>query len=152
PLPRPIPETPKIPDSIASMWQPAPPEDPESVVSSMWSADEEPAPLMTEARSRDEIADAVLVNSLTDLPRVVLLGIGKTFITGWRGRGPGLAPERVAGIRVPAAGRSVFATVRDSGTPHFGPVDPEEWTPALRAVLGKTPPECAVFPIRVGDD
>jgi hypothetical protein len=150
---RPASETPAARDPIASMWQQAPPGDAESVASNMWSADgEEPAPAVTEARSRDEIADAVLASSLTDLPRVVLLGIGKTFISGWRGRGPGLAPARVAGIRVPAAGHSVFATVRDSGVPHFGPVDPEEWTPALRAVLGKTPPECAVFPIRVGDD
>jgi hypothetical protein len=153
PHPQRIPETSKVPDPIANMWQPAPPGDPENVVSSMWSADEqEPAPLASEARSRDEIADAVLANALTDLPRVVLLGIGKTFITGWRGRGPGLAPERVTGIRVPVVGRSVFASVRDSGTPHFGQVDPEEWTPALKAVLGRTPPECAVFPIRVGDD
>jgi len=153
PHPQRMPEASKVQDPIANMWQPAPPGDPDNVVSSMWSGDEqEPAPLMSEARSRDEIADAVLANSLTDLPRVVLLGIGKTFITGWRGRGPGLAPERVMGIRVPIVGRSVFANVRDSGIPHFGPVEPEEWTPALKAVLGKTPPECAVFPIRVGDD
>jgi hypothetical protein len=149
----PVSPEPPAPDPIASMWQPAPPADMESVASAMWTPEaEEPAPAVPEARSRDEIADAVLANSLTDLPRVVLLGIGKTFITGWRGRGPGLAPGRITGIRVPVAGRSVFASVRDSGAPHFGPVDPEEWTPALKAVLGKTPPECAVFPIRVGDD
>jgi hypothetical protein len=105
-----------------------------------------------EAPGGDEIADTVLANSLTDVPRVILLAIGRTFVTGWRGRGPGLTPERIAGIRVPVAGRSVFTTVRDSGSPHFGPVEGDDWTPALGAALGSTAPDCAVFPIRVGDD
>ena len=156
PLPLPAvepPEPPTAEDPIAGMWRPAPPDDDENVASGMWTPNvAEPGEEIFEARSRDEIADTVLANALTDVPRVVLLGIGKTFITGWRGRGPGLTPERVAGIRVPIAGHSVFATVRNSGTPHFGPVEPDEWTPALRAVLGRIPPECAVFPIRVGDD
>lgn len=139
--------------AVAGMWQPAPPDDAENVASGMWtSRDEEPAAAIFEARSREEIADTVLANALIDIPRVVLLGVGRTFVTGWRGRGPGLTPERVAGIRVPIAGRSVFASVRDSATPHFGAVEPDEWTPAMRAVLGESEPECAVFPIRVGDD
>ena len=155
PIPLSVVEPPEPPaeDSIAGMWQPAPPDDDENVASGMWTPNvSEPGEEIFEARSRDEIADTVLANALTDVPRVVLLGIGKTFITGWRGRGPGLTPDRVAGIRVPITGHSVFATVRDSGTPHFGPVEPDEWTPALRAVLGRIAPECAVFPIRVGDD
>ena len=140
-------------DPVAGMWQPAPPDDAENVASGMWtSKDNEPEAAIFEARSREEIADTVLANALIDIPRVVLLGVGRTFVTGWRGRGPGLTPERVAGIRVPIAGRSIFASVRDSKTPHFGAVEPVEWTSALRAVLGDSEPECAVFPIRVGDD
>jgi type II secretion system (T2SS) protein E len=140
-------------DLIAGMWQAAPPEHEESVASGMWtSLGDEPGPVLHEERSREEIADTILANALTDLPRVILLGIGRTFITGWRGRGPGLTPERVAGIRVPVSAVSIFATVRDSGAPHFGAVNAEEWTAALRAVLGSVPPECAVFPIRVGED
>ena len=140
-------------DPVAGMWQPAPPDDPENVASGMWtSKDDEPGAAIFEARSREEIADTVLANALIDIPRVVLLGVGRTFVTGWRGRGPGLTPERVAAIRVPIAGRSIFASVRDSATPHFGAVEPDEWTPALRTVLGDSEPECAVFPIRVGDD
>lgn len=140
-------------DGVAGMWQPAPPDDAENVASGMWtSRDDEPEAAVFEARSREDIADTVLANALIDIPRVVLLGVGRTFVTGWRGRGPGLTPERVAGIRVPIAGRSIFASVRDSKTPHFGAVEPDEWTPALRAVLGDSEPECAVFPIRVGDD
>jgi hypothetical protein len=140
-------------DPIANMWQPAPPDQDEDVASNMWTTmGDEPGSALHEARSRDEIADTVLANSLTDIPRVILLGIGRTFVTGWRGRGPLLTPERVAGIRVPVSGPSIFATVRESGVPHFGPVHQEEWTAALRAVLGNVAPDCAVFPIRVGDD
>ena len=102
-----------------------------------------------EARTRDEIADSVLRDSLSSIPRVLLLGSGKSGVTGWRGRGAGLSTDRIAAIRIPAAESSVFSSVRRTGVPHFGPLDATEWPKELADLFGRTPPECAVFPIRV---
>ncbi len=34
---------------------------------------------------------------------------------------------------------------------HFGPVDQSQWPRALEPLLGATPLDCAVFPVRVSD-
>jgi len=102
-----------------------------------------------EARTRDEIADSVLRDSLSSIPRVLLLGSGKSGVTGWRGRGAGLSTDRIAAIRIPPSETSLFSSVRRTGVPHFGPLDPTEWPKELADLFGRTPPECAVFPIRV---
>jgi hypothetical protein len=80
---------------------------------------------------------------------VLLLGSGKSGVTGWRGRGAGLSTDRIAAIRIPAAESSVFSSVRRTGVPHFGPLDATEWPKELADLFGRTPPDCAVFPIRV---
>ncbi len=141
-------------EEVASgMWNaPARPEedDEDEVARGMWTADDEP-PRLWEARSREEIGDAVLQNALTHLPRVVLFGSGKTTISGWRGRAPDVSDEDLAAVRIPLNARSVFATVLATGAPHFGPVERSDWPAPLGSVLGKEPPDCAVFPIRVFD-
>lgn len=103
------------------------------------------------ARSRDEIADSILQGALEQLPRVLLLGTGKTGVTGWRGRGPGLTPEIIAAIRIPNSELSVFSSVQQSSIPHFGAIDRAEWPGSLSALFGSTPPDCAIFPIRMLD-
>jgi uncharacterized protein (DUF1778 family) len=103
------------------------------------------------ARRRDEILGRVLDFLLPHFPRVILLGAGKTALTGWAGRGPGLSPESVAAILIPKAGGNVLVEVANSGVPHFGPVSRERFAPALAAVLGTETGDCAVVPISVLD-
>jgi hypothetical protein len=101
------------------------------------------------ARSRDEILGPVLEILLLYYPRVILLGAGKSDLTGWAGRGPGLTGENVAAIRIPRTEENVLVDVATSGAPHFGPVAPDRYPPALAAVLGRETCDCAVFPIAV---
>jgi hypothetical protein len=103
------------------------------------------------ARSRDEILGPVLEILLLYYPRVILLGAGKSALTGWAGRGPGLNRESVAAIRIPRTEDNVLVAVAKSGVPHFGPVSRELYPQALRDVLGRETCDCAVFPIAVLD-
>jgi hypothetical protein len=103
------------------------------------------------ARSRDAILGPVLEILLLYYPRVILLGAGKTALTGWAGRGPGLSQENVGAISIPRTDENVLAEVASSGVPHFGPVDRERFPQALRDVLGRDTCDCAVFPIGVLD-
>jgi hypothetical protein len=142
----------EIEDGVSGMWQPSPLENSDEAVTDMWTpSGEEAGPQLWEARSREEIGEAVLQNALTSLPRVILFGAGKTAITGWRGRGPKLTPEDISAVRIPTAERSVFTSVEQSGVPHFGLADQEDWPRALEPLLGSTPLDCAVFPIRILD-
>jgi hypothetical protein len=68
---------------------------------------------------------------------VILLGAGKSALTGWAGRGPGLTGEKVAAIRIPRTEENVLADVAKSGAPHFGPVARDRYPPALAAVIGR---------------
>lgn len=156
-------------DVVAGMWQAAPSEasegpaphpapvetpspspaaaEPVSLVERVEAAGETPSGV----RSRDEIADSILQGALEQLPRVLLLGAGRTGVTGWRGRGPGLTPEVVASIRIPNSEISVLSSVQQSGIPHFGAIDRAEWPGALASLFGSLPPDCAIFPIRLLD-
>jgi hypothetical protein len=100
-------------------------------------------------RSRDEILDPILEILRLRFPRVMLLGSGKSAITGWAGRGPGLAREFVAAINIPRTEEDVLGEVAASGVPHFGPVGRERYPQALRGLLDRDTCECAVFPIPV---
>ena len=134
-------------DVVAGMWQPAP-EEPVPLDPWWEGRAESPA---AEARTRDEIAESVLGRSLASIPRVILLGAGRTGITGWRGRGPGLTPDVVASIRVSHAEISIFSSVQESGVPHFGATDRSEWPRTFAQRFGGAPLDCAIFPIRVLD-
>ncbi len=132
----------------------------DAVAAGMWnpsSAEEASAPGSTAldaaagAGRRDEVADSLLEGALETLPRVLLLASGRSGVTGWRGRGPGMTPDVVSGIRVPVSEISIFSSVQESGVPHFGAVDPAEWPRSLVAVFGPEPPDCAIFPIRILD-
>jgi hypothetical protein len=158
-------------DVVAGMWQPAPasPASPADAAdsrppSAAPDADSAapPRPSLAErveaaaesasgVRSRDEIGDSVIQGALEQLPRVLLLGTGKTGVTGWRGRGPSLSPEIVSSIRIPNSEISVFSSVQQSGIPHFGAIDRAEWPGALASLFGAAPPDCAIFPIRLLD-
>ena len=139
-------------DLVTDLWRP--PDEEESggdpAVSPMWTtAAGEIETSMGEPHSRDEIGYVMLERLLVDVPRVLLFGCGKTAITGWQGGGTDLTPESMAAIRIPLSENNVFATVRGSGSPHFGPLESAQWPRALVATLGDRPPDCAVFPIRV---
>jgi hypothetical protein len=103
------------------------------------------------APGRDEVLGPILETLVGRFSRVILFVVGKSAVTGWVGRGPGLSPAVVAGIRIPTTAESVLVEVAKSGVPHLGPVDRERFPRALRGVLGRDTCECAVFPIRVLD-
>lgn len=136
-------------EAVALMWRPPP--EKSTQPPALWSEappDSSEGPL---ARSRDEIADLVLEGSLAALPRVLLLGAGKTGVTGWRGRGEGLSEERVGAIHIPASEPSVFSFIQKSGVPQFGAIEESEWPQGLAVLFGSPPPDCAIFPIRILD-
>lgn len=108
---------------------------------------EEPA----DAGIRAQISVSVVDTLLAAFPRVLVFGVGRSAITGWTGRGPGLTPEIAASIRVPAAEETVVAEVARSGVSHFGALRPELLSFPLRGMLEREAPACAVFPIRVFD-
>ena len=109
----------------------------------------DPAALPRAARSRDEILGPILEILLLYHPRVILFGAGKSDLTGWAGRGPGLTGKSVAAIRIPRTEDNVLVDVAKSGAPHFGPVARDRYPPALVAVLGRETCDCAVYPIAV---
>lgn len=130
--------------SVASAAAPAPaPERPRPQATPL----EEPA----EVRSRERIAVSVVDELLAIFPRVLVLGVGRSVISGWTGRGPGLTPEIAASIRVPAGEKTVVPEVARTGVPHFGALKPQRLSLALRGMLEREAPGCAVFPIRVFD-
>ena len=137
-------------DPVADMWR-SPGADAEAIASGMWTAPTPPRPARDAARTRDEVADAVIDSLLTDLPRAILLGVSREEIRGWRGKGRDLTPERVGALRIPLRDATVFSRVMATRRPHAGPVDEALWPDALADLLGSSPPDCAVFPIRIFD-
>jgi hypothetical protein len=150
-----LPAPPLFEEPVAQgMWQASQLDDQEDEgVSGMWTAGlREPVTSPAwEPRSREEIAEALFGTHLAALPRIVLLDSSKAGILGWQGRGDGVSRDRLSEILIPLRERSVFAHVERSGVPHFGTLDRELWPPAFADLLGPTPPECAVFPIRILD-
>jgi hypothetical protein len=102
-----------------------------------------------EARNRARIAVSVVETLLSTFPRVLVLGVGRSAISGWTGRGPGLTPEIAASIRVPTAEKTILPEVARTGVPHFGPLEPERLSLALKGMLDREAPACAALPIRV---
>ncbi|MGH9399983.1 MAG: hypothetical protein ACRD00_06420 [Thermoanaerobaculia bacterium] len=156
-----IPEMPKLAPppapppgrgSVADMWRPNAQPGGDEAASRMWmpSAAEIEASL-GQVRSRDEIGHVALETFPVDIPRVLLVGCGKSAVTGWQGRGEGVTPEFIAGLRIPLSTDSVFATIQGCGVPHFGPLDQSQWPAELAQRLGEKAPDCAVFPIRILD-
>ncbi len=141
-------------DSVADMWRPAKEKEEapgdDTAVSRMWTPSvAELEASMIGARSRDAIGEVALDTLLADLPRVILLGCGKSAVTGWQGRGKGITAPFLSSLRIPLAGDTVFASIQASGVPHFGPLDPVQWPPELAEPLGQRSPDCAIFPIRI---
>lgn len=115
------------------------------------AGDNRPTSASEKSRGPDEIGDAVLHRFLTDIPRVLLLAVGGNAITGWRGRGPGLSPERIASLVIPTDERSILADLQRSGLSHFGPLEADRWPRAFLELLGLPPPDCSIFPIWILD-
>jgi len=148
-----LPAAPLFREPVAEgMWQTSQLDDQDDEgVSGMWTAAaREPVSSPAwEPRSREEIAEALFGTHLAALPRIVLLDSSKAGILGWQGRGEGVSRDRLSEILIPLRERSVFAHVERSGVPHFGTLDRELWPPAFAELFGPSPPECAVFPIRI---
>ena len=150
-IPQTIPPFRRADDPVADMWRPeGEPNPADSVVSRMWTTGE-PAGEDDELRAHEQVGSSILDSLLTELPRVILFGAGKDAIAAWGGRGADLSPKALRTLRIPSTDPSIFSVIQETGTPHYGPLEKEEWPRALAAVLGARAPECAIFPIRVFD-
>ena len=124
----------------------------DAVVTGMWTGPDTlpPAIPYPEGGTREETAAAVLEAHLPGFPRAVVLGWEQRGTVAWYARG-----EHVTGhaqdIWVPSHERSIFGHVERTGAPHFGALERELWPRAMADLLGSIPPDCAVFPVRVGD-
>lgn len=161
PPPPPAPSQPARPASSArfasapveavanGMWIATPSEDSVSeAVSGMWSSPPEQSGT-PKGRDREKVADLAVASFPAEIPRVLLFAAGRSGIAGWCGRGVDAA--RIAATKISPAARCLFTRVRESGAPHFGAVESDLWPEALAGLLGADPPDCAVFPIRLGE-
>jgi hypothetical protein len=103
---------------------------------------------LADARTRDEIADAVLGFALGTAPRAALFASGKGRIRGVAGVGRGL--DDVRKVSVPPGSGTIFDLVGASGESYVGPVPP---LPANRdlytALGGRLPRQVMLVPIPV---
>jgi hypothetical protein len=150
-IPQTIPPFRRADDPVADMWRPeGEPNPADSVASRMWTT-ADAAGEDAELRAHEQVGSSILDSLLTELPRVILFGAGKDTIAAWSGRGEDLSPKALRTLRIPSTDPSIFSVIQETGTPHYGPLEKEEWPRALAAVLGAKAPECAIFPIRVFD-
>jgi hypothetical protein len=111
-----------------------------AVASGLWN--DVPLPATSDP---DGIAIAAV---LPEFPRVLLLVLGRTAITGWKGRGRGVPDDAMHRLRIPRDQKDVFFLVEASGAPHYGSLERPLWPAPMAELFGAAPPECAVFPIR----
>ncbi len=128
-------------ETAAAMWMTTPREPPpqSEAVLGMWSPAAAPPPI-----SEEEIGDLAVASVPAEFPRVILFACRPDSLAGWRSRG--VDARDVAALELSDAVPSLLGSVRDSGAPHFGRVDPERWPEALERLLDGPPP-CAVFPV-----
>jgi hypothetical protein len=101
----------------------------------MWSSAPRPA-------SEEEIGDLALACVPLEFPRAILFAVRAGAFVGWTARG--LGREDLKALRIRDDDPSVLRSVRESGAPHFGRVDEDQWPEALtRRIDGPHP--CAVF-------
>jgi hypothetical protein len=123
----------------------------DAAVTGMWTGPE-PAPRgpFREAHTREDVVVATIESLLPEMPRVLVLGASPTGIVSWYARVHDLV-DPLPEVWLPPHERSIFSHVERTGSPHFGPLELELWPQGLAEVTGAKPPECAVFPVRVGD-
>jgi hypothetical protein len=124
----------------------------DAVVTGMWTGPDTlpPAIPYPEGGTREELAAAVLESHLPGFPRSAVLGWENRGTIAWYARGENVT-GRAPDIWVPSHERSIFGHVERTGAPHFGALERELWPRALADLVGSIPPDCAVFPVRVGD-
>jgi hypothetical protein len=103
-----------------------------------------------EGSTRDEVVEAVLALCQSFFRRVVFFIVREPWALGWRGRGEGIEPRLVAGLRIPLDIPSAFqAAARDKtvvlGRLGSGPQN-RKFLEAVRKAPATT---AAVFPITV---
>ena len=124
----------------------------DAVVTGMWTGPDTlpPAIPYPEGGTREELAVAVLEAHLPGFPRCAVLGWEQRGTVAWYARGENVT-GRAQDIWVPSHERSIFGHVERTGAPHFGALERELWPRAMADLVGSIPPDCAVFPVRVGD-
>lgn len=123
----------------------------DAAVTGMWTGKEAPAGApFPEMHSREEVVAETIEAYLPAMPRVLVLGSGTRGIVSWYARVPDLI-DPLPEVWIAPHERSIFTHVERTGAPHFGPLEVELWPLGLAEVTGSKPPECAVFPVRVGD-
>jgi hypothetical protein len=137
------------PDPVSDMWR-ASSGEADSGISRMWTGKSSPPEAGEQAGACEELAMEVIRTVLGEIPRVVVLGRGSDSITGWAGKGPDITRDRVLSVRISLGETTMFSRMLATGQRHRGPPEKALWPRALADLLGSHPPDCAVFPIRIG--
>ncbi|MEM6996974.1 MAG: hypothetical protein AAF721_41105, partial [Myxococcota bacterium] len=108
-------------------------------------------PRLVEATNRDEITTVLLDFLAEGFGQVVLFVHTQGTLRGRDCRGETLVADAVRQVRIPMSGPSTFASVIESGRPHFGP-----WPAAGRInsmfaqAMGGIRGNVLVLPVRLG--
>ncbi len=103
---------------------------------------------LEQASDRDSLGQVLLRFALGRGRRVALLVRRGGVWFGWLGAGPGLDPETIPGLMLPAEPRTAFGLVSETGAPFMGPLASHPVHEAFLARLGGHRPRSAgLFPI-----
>ena len=98
------------------------------------SVEEILAARLVEARSRDEVVDAVLTAARHHAARIALFIVSGDFVAGWAARPE--PPTDLRALRLPLTEPSVFATLRDTEGYYVGKIVDLPSTSRVRKTLG----------------
>lgn len=103
-----------------------------------------------EARTRDEIVEALVAVCQKWFRRVIFFIVREPWVLGWSGAGEGMDRSLAGTLRVPLDQPSVFQTVTRAKTVFIGRFGPEEENQRFLKAIGKRPAtNAAMFPIAV---
>lgn len=126
-------------DTFRPAVLPPPPPDPDAATAGI-----------DEARSRDEVVEAVLALARHYFQRVVFFIVREPWVLGWTGAGEGMDRELAQSLRIPLDEPSVFRLVTRDKTVFMGRLGPEEQTQRFARALGKRPQtNAALLPLMV---
>ncbi|MGB3564021.1 MAG: hypothetical protein WBH85_07320 [Thermoanaerobaculia bacterium] len=106
--------------------------------------------LLEKVRKPDEVGRVLLDFLAQQYPRVLLFRVQRDQVMGWMGRGQSLNEARLRDYEVDFAQPSIFLNLRQGGSFFLGQLpDMPAHAKLAECWNATTPPECAVFPVRI---
>jgi hypothetical protein len=101
--------------------------------------------IISDSRSRDDIASVVLGYALSIFKRAAIFIIQKGIAIGWEGAGEGVNRFNIKQLVIPLDQPSVFKFVNDTGAHFIGSLKPTELNKDFFLLLGGEPPRTVVI-------